>query len=87
MPANPLQTTAFTVVPKGHDTGTGNCPPGPGFSVPPESPAAIAPKSNLFNATLDAEPSSSPYCTASAWYAGMPLVSSVCTEPACEGVS
>src|ERR1700730_5139451 len=62
--ANPLHTTAFTVWPNGHDTGTGNWPPGPGFNLPPDTDAATAPKSSLFSATLDADPSSAPYCTA-----------------------
>ena len=62
--ANPLHTTAFTVWPNGHETGTGNCAPGPGLNVPPDSDAATAPKSSLFSATLDADPSKAPYSTA-----------------------
>src|ERR1700687_666630 len=58
--ANPLHTTAFTVCAAGHDTGTGNCAPGPGLRLPPDNPAATAPKSSRFTSTLEADPSSNP---------------------------
>src|ERR1700688_2171952 len=85
--ANPLQTTELTVWPSGQEAGIGNCAPGPGLSVPPDREFAMAPKSTLLRATLEAEPINTAYCAARFSRAGLPVANKLLTAVACGPVS